>query len=235
MFKQLTFEQLKEYIEGLELTRPINSVHIHHTWRPRHSDYNGNNGIELQEAMKRYHVETNKWADIGQHFTLLPDGDFVTGRHLNLTPASIRGHNTGAICLEMVGNFDIGQDSFEGVQEENAYCFTGLCMKLFDIGPSDIIFHREKDPTITCPGTSINQQSFIINSNLRYERFKNEGSSNMFNDMEKVSYWAKNGVDKMHKTSIMVGDRDRNFNPRDNVTREELAVTINNLLRYIGK
>ena len=235
MFQLFTFEQLRERIEGLNITRPINAVHIHHTWRPNHSNFTGSNGVQLQKNMRDYHVKTNKWADIGQHFTLLPNGDFVTGRDLNKDPASIAGFNKGAICLEMLGDFDIGRDKFTGKQEENAYMFTGLCMKLFGIGPSNIIFHREKVSGQTCPGNSINQQSFIIQSNLRYERFKNEGGSNMFNDMDKVSGWAENGVDRMYKTSIMQGDENRNFNPQQAVTREELAVTINNLLRYIGK
>ena len=33
----------------------------------------------------------NQWADIGQHFAIFPDGEIVTGRSMETSPACIRG------------------------------------------------------------------------------------------------------------------------------------------------
>jgi len=111
-----------EIIDINELLRRLDKykhkeLHVHHTWAPSHKDFNGKNGIQLQEAMRKYHVETNGWSDIGQHVTLLPDGLFVTGRDFSKTPASIAGYNTGAFACEMLGNFDTGHDTFGGKQK----------------------------------------------------------------------------------------------------------------------
>lgn len=62
-------------------------IQIHHTWKPNHKGFNGKNHLQLQRNMKNYHINNNGWSDIGQHFTLMPDGKFVTGRPLSRTPA----------------------------------------------------------------------------------------------------------------------------------------------------
>ena len=59
--------------------------------------------------------------------TLFPDGSWLTGRPFHKTPASIAGWNTGALAVEMLGNFDLpgtgefnslGYDKLEGKQRE---------------------------------------------------------------------------------------------------------------------
>lgn len=92
------------------------------SWKPEHKDFNGSNHLALQQGMYNYHV--NGWSDIGQHVTLTPDGKWVTGRPFNIAPASIKGWNTGAFAVEMIGNFDIEHDKFEGKQKESMLKFT---------------------------------------------------------------------------------------------------------------
>jgi len=138
-------------------------LHVHHTWRPNHAQYYGTNhtdedkrAIDRQKAMRDFHVNTNGWSDIGQHVTLLPDGRFVTGRPFNQTPASIKGYNTGAFAVEMIGDFDKGQDRLEGWQRES---IIGLA-KYFDSKGKYIRFHRE-NAAKTCPGSGIDKDEFM--------------------------------------------------------------------------
>jgi ECF transporter S component (folate family) len=116
-----------------DLLRELNNysyrqLHIHHTWKPTHRDFNGENHLKLQQSMRNYHINTNGWTDIGHHLALMPDGKWVTGRPFNATPASIKGWNDKALAVEMVGNFDIpgtgayntsGYDKLEGAQKES--------------------------------------------------------------------------------------------------------------------
>ena len=88
--------------------------------------------------MRRYHKENNGWNDIGQHVTLLPDGRFVTGRDFGRDPASIKGYNTKAFAVEMLGDFDIGRDPFDGPQKRSAI----LLARWFDKRGRYIRFHR---------------------------------------------------------------------------------------------
>lgn len=130
-------------------------LHVHHTWSPSKKDFNGSNGITLQNSMKSYHLSLG-WSDIGQHVTLLPDGKFVTGRPFDQAPASIAGYNTGGFAMEMLGNFDLGHDVFENPQKASAL---RLAKYFIDKGRY-VRFHRENSPK-TCPGTGIDKAVFM--------------------------------------------------------------------------
>lgn len=129
---------------------------IHHTWRPNHSNFNGKNHLALQQGMYDYHVHVRGWADIGQHVTLMPDGLFVTGRSFSKAPAGISGYNTGSFMVEMLGDFDNGQDKLEGNQLE---AMLKLQHYLTSEAGATIMFHREHAPK-TCPGTGLDKEWF---------------------------------------------------------------------------
>lgn len=132
-------------------------LHVHHTWRPDHTTYfKKPDPLYWQQAMRNFHVNTNGWNDIGQHVTLLPDGRFVTGRPFNKNPASISGYNTGAFAVEMIGNFDKGNDRFEGKQKDSMIKLA----RYFDQKGRYIRFHRE-NASKTCPGTGIDKNEFM--------------------------------------------------------------------------
>lgn len=159
-----TEELLKEFDKYT-----FKQLHIHHTWKPTHKDFNGKNHLQLQESMRRYHVNHNGWNDIGQHITLMPDGKWVTGRPFNQTPASIKGWNTGALAVEMLGNFDkpgtgtynsSGYDTLKGAQKESILALIKYFGDRF--GYSRVKFHREGPGVAkTCPGTSLDKATLI--------------------------------------------------------------------------
>ena len=149
----LTLEQLLAELEKYT----YKELHVHHTWKPDHSNWRSEpDGLYWNQSMRNYHVNTRGWQDIGQHVTLLPDGKFVTGRDFGKTPASIQGYNTGAFAVEMLGNFDIGNDKFEGPQKES---MIKLARYFYNKG-CYIRFHRE-NAAKTCPGTSIDKNEFM--------------------------------------------------------------------------
>ena len=167
-------------------------LHIHHTWKPTHRDFNGKNHLQLQQSMRNYHVNTRGWKDIGHHLALMPDGLWVTGRPFNLTPASISGWNTGALAVEMVGNFDkpgtgsynsSGYDKLEGKQKEAILALIKYYGDRF--GYSGVKFHREGPGVAkTCPGTSLDKATMIAeaknlgreDANLRYGQVLKRGA-----------------------------------------------------------
>ena len=162
------FLNIEELIDELN-QYTFKQVHIHHTWKPTHRNFNGNNHMAMQQAMKDYHMNSLGWGDIGQHLTLFPDGQWLTGRPFNSTPASIRGWNTDSLAIEMVGNFDtpgtgvyneLGYDELEGKQREEILKLTKYFIDRY--GEESIIFHRDNpDAGKTCPGTSLNKLSII--------------------------------------------------------------------------
>jgi hypothetical protein len=161
----LTFDELVRELEK----HKFRQLHVHHTWKPTHRDFNGTNHLQLQQGMRNYHINTNGWRDIGHHLALMPDGKWVTGRPFGQTPASIAGWNTGALSLEMVGNFDkpgagtfnsSGYDLLEGKQKEGILKLIKYFGQRFGYG--GIKFHREgPGVTKTCPGNSLNKAVMI--------------------------------------------------------------------------
>jgi hypothetical protein len=143
------FKMLEEYT--------YREFHVHHTWRPDHAIYFSKpDPLYWQEAMRRFHVDTNGWSDIAQHVTLLPNGRFVTGRDFGRNPASITGYNDNAFMMEMIGDFDVGKDPFDGPQKESAI----LLARWFDQRGKYIRFHNEASSK-TCPGSGIHKYDFM--------------------------------------------------------------------------
>lgn len=209
MDKILSVDELIKELE--EYTHK--ELHIHHTWKPDHTDWDKRpDPFYWQGSMRNYHVNTNGWQDIGQHVTLLPDGRFVTGRDFSVTPASITSYNAGAFAVEMLGNFDTGNDTFTGAQKQAMLALA----RWFDGKGRYIRFHRENSPK-TCPGSSIDKEKFM------YE-------VRAYKDAELISPWAVKAVMKLKEAKIMIGDDRGYFNPQRPATREELAVVIARLL-----
>lgn len=149
----LTADQLIEELKRYN----HRELHVHHTYSPNHTHFTGANYHELQNGMRRFHIMSRGFADIAQHVTLFPDGKFLTGRDFAKNPASILGHNYGLpFCVEMVGNFDIGHDAFDGEQKQAMLQLA----KFFRDRNKYIRFHNE-NAAKSCPGTSINKATFL--------------------------------------------------------------------------
>lgn len=158
----LTTDSLIQLLGSYPFERELTQWHIHHTWDPCYADFTGGNHLELQEEMRKLHVDQNGWDDIGQHLTLFPDGMWMLGRSLQKDPASIRGWNQGALAVEMVGNFDVDADQMTVLQEQAIYTMTRWVVNQLALKP---VFHRDHpDVTKTCPGSGIDRELFMKES-----------------------------------------------------------------------
>lgn len=218
-FKIFDFNELIKELDKYKFKQ----LHIYHTWKPTHRSFNGNNHIQLQESMKNYHIKENKWSDIGQHLTLFPDGNWVTGRSFEKAPSSISGWNKNALAVEMLGNFDkigdlpfndLGYDELEGKQKEEILKLIKYFIDKY--GEDSIKFHREgKEVNKSCPGNTLNKSQLILEA----KNIKNEKENK--DDINKPSSWAKKEWDWATKEELLNGMR-----PREPLTREELAIVL---------
>lgn len=136
-----TDEEFKNWLKNKSVSRTVNRLQIHHTGSPSYSNFFKSNGthedeLTRQKNMKSFHVNSRGMSDIAQHFTVFPNGKIVTGRSLNSNPAGITGWNTGAICVEIYGNFDKGQDTMKDAQKRAVIMLYGELCKKFKITPS---------------------------------------------------------------------------------------------------
>lgn len=179
-FQSFDIAAFGEYITALNVKRKIKLVQLHHTYSPSYKNFTGSNHVELQSNMRSYHIKTNGWNDIGQHFTIFPDGVILTGRSLESNPAGIYGANTGAICIECIGNFDENGDTMTDAQKHAIAAAVKILLDKFGLSASaDITYHawwtgRGKNlrdyvqgkSIKTCPGTNF----FGGNSRAAYKK-----------------------------------------------------------------
>ncbi|MNT08488.1 N-acetylmuramoyl-L-alanine amidase [compost metagenome] len=122
-------------------------------------------------------MKTHGWSATGQHFSTFENGKIAVSldRPLNTSPAGIYGANTGAICIENIGNFDLGGDKITDEQKKTiAYLYACLADKFnLPVDTEHIVYHHwyaadgekivdfktgnsisRKLPSKTCPGTN---------------------------------------------------------------------------------
>lgn len=160
-FFHLDLEGLDQVIRHFPFDRRIDSVHLHHTWRPNHRQYRGEDSIV---GMWRFHTAELGWSDIAQHLTIGPDGSLWTGRDWNRPPASARGFNgnraVGPFMIEMIGDFDEGEDALEG---EQLLAVVGVIARLqvrLELAADAVTFHNQMSAK-TCPGDAISKTALL--------------------------------------------------------------------------
>lgn len=163
-----THDEIKEHIQNLSITRSITYLQVHHTWSPSYAQW-PEDELTRQQSMKDYHMNTNGWGNIAQHYTVFPNGKIATGRGINSTPIGIANANTGGVCIENYGNFDKGGDSITDEQRKAIILLYGELLKKLKLTPSsttlryhcwyatDGTFLGDYDASRsskTCPGTN---------------------------------------------------------------------------------
>ena len=143
-FTKMTIGEFENWIANTRVARTILYLQQHHTYIPSYQQFAGSNHFDMQKGMKDHHVGSNGWMDIGQHFSIFPDGTVVTGRSLELSPACIYGNNTNAICIENVGDFDSGKDIMSSAQKDAIIKVSAAICKKFSIAVNTdkIVYHH---------------------------------------------------------------------------------------------
>lgn len=162
------------------VSRQITLVQNHHTYIPGYKHFKGDNHFALQQGMERSHLERG-FAEIAQHFTTLPDGTVITGRSLEKIPAGIKGANTGAICIEHLGNFDQGGDAMTPAHRAFIIRLNALLCHKFRLAADSnhIVYHHWYDlnsgerkngtgSTKSCPGSAFFGGNKVANAEANF-------------------------------------------------------------------
>ncbi|MEC4565307.1 peptidoglycan recognition family protein [Paenibacillus sp. CMAA1739] len=169
-------DEFRDWLSKQSVSRKIDRLQVHHTASPNYKTRRMVNGIAQQdhfeclEGMRRYHLSEG-WSGTGQNITIFEDGKvgISLDRNLNKTPAGIRNANSGAICIEIIGYFDKGNDVMTDKQK-NAVVHIYACLaEKFNltIDTNHIVYHawftyggtrltdfKPGESSKTCPGTA---------------------------------------------------------------------------------
>lgn len=169
-FLLMESSEFYDWLQKQKITRAISKLQVHHTWLPNYSTRRNQDHFKCLEGIRNTHL-ANGWSGTGQNITVFEDGKIAVSldRDLNKTPAGIKGANTGALCVEIIGNFDVGGDSMTDAQKQAVlHLYACLALKLnIPVDTNHIVYHAWYTPvgdwlgdyilgrsSKTCPGTN---------------------------------------------------------------------------------
>ncbi|WP_339194540.1 peptidoglycan recognition family protein [Paenibacillus sp. FSL P4-0176] len=203
-FLLLEPSEFNGWLQKQKITRTINKLQVHHTWLPNYSTRRNQDHFRCLEGIRTTHL-ANGWNGTGQNITVFEDGKIAISldRDLNKTPAGIKGANTGALCVEIIGNFDVGGDSMTDEQRQVVlHLYACLAIKLnIPVDTNHIVYHAwytsagdwlgdyiQGRSSKTCPGTNFfghgntrlaASREFIPGIQAEVQRIKNGGEEPM--------------------------------------------------------
>lgn len=138
--------------------RPV-KILVHHTATPNVASPGADAAVRLARGIQNFHMNTRRWPDTGQHFTVSRGGVVLEGRHRSLEfvrvgrqqveGAHCTGQNLVALGIENEGTYsavDPPEKLWNRLRELCAY----LCRQ-YRIAPTQIFGHRDFKDT-ACPG-----------------------------------------------------------------------------------
>jgi len=132
---------------------PWEGIVIHHSLTK-------DGGTLSWQAIRRYHVETLGWTDIGYHvgIELVNDRyEALLGRPLDQIGAHVRSHNRDQIGVCLVGNFDLAPAP-DG-QWTLAVKTVAALLRVLDLPTDSVRGHRDFSAK-TCPGSCFDLMRF---------------------------------------------------------------------------
>jgi len=166
----LTLDEFASWLDHLILHRQIDLVQNHHTFLPDYKSFNKRKTdkyFSWLTSMEAAHKERG-FSEIAQNITTFPDGMIAICRNFEVVPAGIKGANAKGICMEHLGNFDLGKDIMTEAHKHTIVTINALLCARFklSISTKSVVYHHWYDlntgklvaegtgTTKTCPGTN---------------------------------------------------------------------------------
>lgn len=198
---------IKQPLQNLTLSK-VDSIALHHMAHPT-ADV---------KTVEGWHVNDQGWRAIGYNFWVGFDGTVYEGRGFKLG-AGVANQNGHIISIGFQGDYHSKDVKMPDAQ--------------FNAGIDIIKYVMEKVPTAKkigghgdfmatdCPG------KYFPLEEMKKLKKRNE----YFTDIS--GSYAEDTINELYDMGIVKGDGTGNFNPKDNITREDMATMIRNTIRYI--
>ncbi len=138
------------------------AIVLHHTWKPTSAQYLKDATIR---GIQNYHMNDNKWSDIGYHFLIGPEGVIYQGRPETVVGAHSTP-NTNYIGICIIGDYDPGQDPL--TPESYAALLDLMTWLTSEYGIATQEFYGHRDfSTKSCPGDSVHHRIDEIKAEVK--------------------------------------------------------------------
>jgi hypothetical protein len=150
-----------------------NKIILHHMAFPNVTDYSRDHAMQLARDCQDLHMDTNGWADTGQHFTVSRGGYVLEGRHRSLetldtgehqvVAAHCPGENGNAIGIENEGTY-VTDTPPDALLDSLVTLCVAVCQQ-FRLQAWDIFGHWDFYIT-DCPGIAFYAQFPMVRSRV---------------------------------------------------------------------
>ncbi len=170
------------------------------------------------QDIHRWHLARG-WKGIAYHYFIRKDGSIFRGRQEQHKGGHLlSGENNGTLGICLEGNYDKEKE----VPEAQFDALIWLCGDIATRRPIKSYKRHSDYPSAQadkkmCPGIYFPWQQFITAIKIK--------------DYSDIAPWAKDAVLDVVNAGIMIGDNQGRFNPQAAITRQEVAVVIDRLLR----
>lgn len=112
------------------------------------------------DSIRRYHIDHNKWLDIGYHYVITREGVIQPGRPEKFAGAHARGHNANSLGVCLVGKSHFTDEQLDSLR----FLVRDLSSK-YGIKNNNIKCHYELDDRgKSCP----NMPAFLLRWALKF-------------------------------------------------------------------
>lgn len=132
----------------------ISRVTVHHDGMDPVPLASAAQAADRLELIRKVHVETNGWADIGYHFAIDPAGRIWAARPLDRQGAHVRDQNEHNMGILVLGNFEQQTPTPRALAALDGLIIEAATANRIPL--ASVKTHREWNPT-ACPGASLQQ------------------------------------------------------------------------------
>lgn len=209
--------------------REIKAIILHNLGGAQFGAKNGKDVMDM--LVKEASNYNGKWFPNMYHYIISQDGTLWIGANEDVTlpqcgrdigdysPSGVFNQNSIAVCC--MGNFNI-----EKMGQTQYNKLVNVCKDLKKKFPKAFFKLHNEIANTDCPG-----------KNYPYVKLFADvlgGGSVNFKDIDQ-SRWSYPAIKKVYELGLMKGDGDGSFRPLDELTREEVAQIMYNLLKFLGK
>lgn len=108
------------------------------------------------EQVRKWHVDGNKWSDVGYHYLVKLDGTIQPGRAVSVMGAGVKGHNRDTVHVAYVGGCDDSGKPFNTLNDDQRAAIYQVCTSLVRVfGPLLVIGHNDLTDEKACPSFKV--------------------------------------------------------------------------------
>lgn len=132
--------------------RDINRIIIHCSATPEGRDIDA-------ATIKDWHVNGNKWSDIGYHYVIKLDGTIESGRPLDIAGAHVKGHNADSIGICYIGGADEDMNPKDTLNECQEESMRELIFSLRMVWDKHLTLHGHNEyASKACPSFKVSEK-----------------------------------------------------------------------------